>query len=85
MERNNIVLFQSQEGQVRLKVKQACETVWLRQEQIAELFGKDRTVIGKQLAKNAKSFSEKTINYYSLDKILQMASEYALPCRRGLS
>ena len=41
MEQNNIVLFQSQDGQVRLEVKQAGETVWLRQEQIAELFRKN--------------------------------------------
>ncbi|MCQ2300646.1 MAG: hypothetical protein MJZ81_11045 [Bacteroidales bacterium] len=32
MEQNNIVLFQSQDGQVRLEVKQAGETVWLRKE-----------------------------------------------------
>ena len=31
MEQKNIVLFQNQDGQIRLEVKQAGETVWLRQ------------------------------------------------------
>lgn len=51
MEQNNIVLFQSQDGQTRLEVKQAGESVWLRQEQIAELFGKDVSGVSRHIAK----------------------------------
>lgn len=51
MEQNNIVLFQSQDGQIRLEVKQAGETVWLRQEQIAELFGKVVSGISRHISK----------------------------------
>lgn len=51
MGQNNIVLFQSQDGQIRLEVNQAGETVWLRQEQIAELFGKDVSGISRHISK----------------------------------
>ena len=97
MEQNNIVLFQSQDGQVRLEVKQASETVWLRQEQIAELFGKDVSGISRHIAKIFKDgeldeesnlqkmqipFSDKPVNFYSLDVILAVG--YRANSRRAI-
>lgn len=43
-----IVLYQP-EGEVRLEVRMENETVWLSQMQMADLFQKDRTVIGKHI------------------------------------
>lgn len=89
MEQNNIVLFQSQDGQVRLEVKQAGETVWLRQEQIAELFGKDVSGVSRHISKIFKDgeleeesnlqkmqipFSDKPVNFYLFDFKSQMAN-----------
>ena len=54
---NEIVLFESRDGAVTLPVKIASETVWLTQAQIAQLFGKDRTVIGRHI-RNAISDGE---------------------------
>ena len=46
--RGEIVLYQP-EGEVRLEVRMENETVWLSQMQMADLFQKDRTVIGKHI------------------------------------
>ena len=57
MEKNEIVLFESQDSKVSLPVKIDTDTVWLTQAQIAQLFGKDRTVIGRHI-RNAISDGE---------------------------
>ena len=57
MKNNEIVLFESKDGAVTLPVKIDSETVWLTQVQIAQLFGKDRTVIGRHI-RNAISDGE---------------------------
>lgn len=97
MGQNNIVLFQSQDGQIRLEVNQAGETVWLRQEQIAELFGKDISGISRHISKIFKDgeldeesnlqkmqipFSDKPVNFYSLDIILAVG--YRANSRRAI-
>lgn len=48
-EANKIQIFQSADGSVQLDVKLDHETVWLRQEQMSELFGRERSVITKHL------------------------------------
>ena len=48
-ENNQLVLFKSKDGQVSLPVTLERETVWLSQRQMADLFGKDRTVIGRHI------------------------------------
>lgn len=57
MEKNEIVLFESKDSKVSLPVKIDTDTVWLTQAQIAQLFGKDRTVIGRHI-RNAISDGE---------------------------
>ena len=49
MAENQIVLFKSSDGVVSLPVRMASESVWLSQAQMAQLFGKDRTVIGRHI------------------------------------
>lgn len=44
-----IVLFEAKDGKVALPVQVNAETVWLTQAQMAQLFDKDRTVIGRHI------------------------------------
>ena len=46
---NSIEIYRSQDGSVQLNVKLENETVWLTQSQMAELFGRDRTVITRHI------------------------------------
>ena len=57
MGKNEIVLFESRDGAVSLPVSVESDTVWLSQAQMAQLFGKDRTVIGRHI-RNAISDGE---------------------------
>lgn len=49
MEENQIVIYQTEDGQTQIDVRLENETVWLTQAQMAELFDKDRTVIGRHI------------------------------------
>ena len=44
-EKNNIVIYQSDDGKTKIDVKLENETVWLSQQQMAELFTTSRTNI----------------------------------------
>ena len=48
---SSIVLYTADDGNTQLEVKLEKDTVWLTQSQMAELFGRDRTVIGRHIAK----------------------------------
>lgn len=80
---NNIIIYE--DGNVELKVEFDGETIWLKQNQIAEIFGKDRTVITKHINSILKdkevdeesnvqkmhiANSDKPVKFYSLDIIL---------------
>ena len=47
--KNEIILYQSKELLSRIEVRIENETVWLSKEQMATLFGRDRTVIGRHI------------------------------------
>lgn len=47
-QQGEIILYQPDET-VRIEVRMGGETVWLTQQQMAELFDKDRTVIGRHI------------------------------------
>ena len=50
MENNsNILIYQTEDGQTKIQTRLEDETVWLTQEQMAELFQRDRTVISKHI------------------------------------
>lgn len=57
MATKEIVLFSSSDGVVSLPVPMDGNTVWLSQKQMAELFGKDQSVISRHI-KNAISEGE---------------------------
>ena len=46
---NQLVIYQTADGETSIDVKFKDETVWLSQTQMAELFQKDRTVIGRHI------------------------------------
>lgn len=83
--KGEVVIYKPPKGEVELKVRFEDETVWLRQNEIAELFEKDRSVITKHINKIFKdkeidkksnvhflhiTNSDKPVAFYSLDVIL---------------
>jgi len=46
---DQVILFQATDGQVTLDVRLEADTVWLSQAQLAELFGRERSVISKHI------------------------------------
>jgi hypothetical protein len=82
-----IVIYQSGDGSMTIEVRLEGETVWLRQEQISQLFGRERSVITKHLrnAFNEGELSEesnvqnlhiansdKPVKFYNLDVIISV-------------
>ena len=47
--KSELIIYQTEDGQTRLQVKMEDETVWLTQEQMAELFDKGRTTITEHI------------------------------------
>lgn len=45
----DVVLYMTDDGRVRLEVHLDHETVWLTQDQMADLFGRERSVITKHV------------------------------------
>ncbi|BCE00691.1 hypothetical protein [Marinicellulosiphila megalodicopiae] len=83
--KNDVVIFESKNGEVEVILKQ--DTVWLRQEQMAELFGRDRTVITRHIGNIFKegeleeksnvqnmhiAHSDKPVKLYNLDVIISV-------------
>ena len=48
-ENNQIIIYQTEDGQTQVDVRMENDTVWLTQAQMADLFGKDRTVITRYI------------------------------------
>lgn len=46
---DHIVIYESQDGSTSLEVHLEADTVWLTQDQMAALFGRERSVITKHL------------------------------------
>jgi len=80
-----IIIYKTSKNEVELRVQFENETVWLTQTEIAELFGKERSVITKHikniftgkeidLKSNVQKMhianSDKPVEFYSLDVIL---------------
>ncbi len=84
---NRFILYTGNKGKVNVEVFLKGETVWLTQKTIAELFGKERSVITKHLKnifasgelveesnvqKMHVSHSDKPIKFYNLDVIISV-------------
>ncbi|OHD07314.1 MAG: death-on-curing protein [Spirochaetes bacterium GWB1_36_13] len=48
---NKVEIYKNPDGQTEIKVNFDQETVWLNQEQLSQLFDRDRTVIGRHIQK----------------------------------
>jgi death-on-curing family protein len=97
MEKNNIVLFETEDKEITLSVPIEQETVWLTQAQMTDLFGVDRTVITKHVnnvfkenelnrESNVQNLhianSDKPVKFYSLDVIISVG--YRVKSKRGV-
>lgn len=81
--KSEILIYQSQEGKIQIDVVLDDGTVWLTQEQIADLFGKSKSTINEHIKNifNEKELQESVVmkkfgisefhqiahNYYNLD------------------
>lgn len=45
----DLVVFEAKDGTIRLDVRLEAESVWLSQQQMAELFGRERSVVTKHI------------------------------------
>ena len=93
---NEIVIYQSQDGTIKVDVLFEGETVWLTIEQMSLLFGKSRSTINEHILNIYKEgelveiesmrkignsdFSTKPTNYYNLDVIISVG--YRVKFRR---
>ena len=48
--KGEIIIYQSEDGKIRLDVRLEEKTVWLTQEQIAQLYGKGRSTITEHIS-----------------------------------
>ncbi len=53
--KNSVVIYQGSNGEIQIQIDQKSDTVWARQEQIAELFDIDRTVATRHINNICKS------------------------------
>ncbi|MCI2082209.1 MAG: hypothetical protein LKK08_07525 [Bacteroidales bacterium] len=49
-DKGNIIIYRSDDGNVKLDVRLEDETVWLTQDQIGQLFGKSRSTITEHIS-----------------------------------
>ena len=47
--KRNILIYQSQDGQIKVDVRFDNETVWLSTDQMATLFGRDKSTISRHI------------------------------------
>ena len=93
---SEILIYQTEDGKTKIQTRLENETVWLSQEQMAELFQRDRSVITKHIGNifnegeleeksNVQnlhiSSSDKPVKFYSLDVIISVG--YRVKSHRG--
>ena len=84
---NNFILYTTPEGEVKLNVLLENETIWLTQDQMSQLFGRERSVITKHInhifsegeleeKSNVQNLhisgSDKKVKFYNLDVIISV-------------
>lgn len=94
---DEIVIYQSEDGNVKVDVLFQDETVWLTQEQMALLFGKSKSTVNEHILHifqegelqeelsvrkiGISDFSTKPTNFYNLDVIISVG--YRVKSRQG--
>ena len=94
--RGEVLVYESPDGEARVDVRLERETVWLSQAQMAELFGRERSVVTRHVRNVFKegeleeqsnvrflhvAGSDKPVGFYSLDVIISVG--YRVKSRRG--
>ncbi len=97
MDTGQILIYQTEDGQVKIETHFENETVWLSQAQIGELFQKERSVITKHIRNIFRdgelleesnvqilhiSGSDKPVKFYNLDVIISVG--YRVKSHRGV-
>jgi len=98
MKNNKLIIYQTEDGKIKIETHFENETVWLSIEQISELFQKSRSTINEhilniykeqELDKEAtmrkigiSDFSTKPTNFYNLDIIISVG--YRVKSHRGV-
>jgi len=92
---SDIKIFESKNGTVQVQLEQ--ETVWLRQEQMATLFDRDRTAVTRHIGNifkegeleeksNVRNMhianSDKPVKFYNLDVIISVG--YRVKSQQGV-
>lgn len=87
MKTDEIIIYKSEDGVIKLDVLFSEETVWLTQAQMSELFQRDRTVITKHISNVFEegelteegnvhflhiANSDKPVKYYNLDVVISV-------------
>ena len=88
MNTGEILIYQNQEGNIKIDVRLEEETVWLTQDQMAQLFGKAKSTINEHIKNifeegelqeelcmhkfGISEFQQKAFNYYNLDVIISV-------------
>ena len=68
-DRGEIIIYRAADNTVQLDVRMKNETVWLTQDQMAMLFGRDKSVIARHIAniyKEQELIKESTIAKYAI-------------------
>ncbi len=94
---DSLLLYQSEDGKVKIDVRFEGETVWLSLDQMATLFGKSRTTVNEHILNiyregelqeevtkrkiGISDFSTKPTNFYNLDVILAVG--YRVKSQQG--
>lgn len=94
MQTGEIIIYQAKDGETSIDVRMESETVWLRQEQIAQLFDRDRSVITKHLnnifkerelerESNVQNLhianSDRPVTFFNLDVIISVGYRVKSP------
>lgn len=94
---SEIIIYQTEDGKTKIQTRLENETVWLTQEQISDLFQRDRSVITKHIGNIFKeneldeksnvqnlhiSGSDRPVKYYNLDVIISVG--YRVKSHRGV-
>ena len=98
MEKPEIIIYKTEDGLTQVDVTFEDDTVWLTQEQMAELFQKAKSTINEHIANIYKDgeleqqstmrkignseFSTKPTNYYNLDMVISVG--YRVRSQRGV-